>query len=110
MDKLKNGIKYLDLTANNYGYGSVPAMDMEAFTLLIKPGNQRPEYLDPKFFTARNLNRKMLIEIDEENGIQVEKIGYRTGTLAAGSTELQEGLAAFREKRSPRFGQQKENS
>ncbi len=78
------GIKYLDLTANNYGYGSVPAMDMEAFTLLIKPGNSDPEYLDPKQFTARNLNRRMLIEVDEQNGIQVEKTGYRTGTLAAG--------------------------
>lgn len=78
-----NGIRYLDLTAENYAYTTVPEMDMEAFSLLIKPGTESPEYIPAANFTPRNIERQMLVDVADQNQITVRKSGVRKGSLAA---------------------------
>jgi len=77
------GIRYLDLTANNYPYGSAPDMDLQGFSLLIKPGVTAPEYLQEGQFSPRNVIREMKISIQEDNGVEVEKTNLKSGSQAA---------------------------
>lgn len=77
------GLRYLDLTANNYPYGSVPDMDLQGFSLLIKPGVTAPDYLQKTQFSPRNVFRKMKVVIQNDNGLEVEKTNLKTGSQAA---------------------------
>lgn len=77
------GIRYLDLTGNNYPYGSIPEMDREGFSLLIKPGNKRPASLDSEIFTPRNVRRDMRVKIFADNSVELSKVTTKTGALAA---------------------------
>ena len=76
-----DGVQYLDLTASNYPYGSLPDLDVEGFSLEIKPGITEPFYLAQS--SSRNILRKMKVIIDEDNSVTLEKQGTRSGSLAA---------------------------
>ncbi|MBI5470712.1 MAG: DUF3857 domain-containing protein [Ignavibacteriae bacterium] len=79
----KAGLLYLDLTANNFPFGSAPGPDVNAFSLLIKKGSSKPEYLTRKNFSPNNVFRTSLVTIDADNGINVKHTSKRTGSQSA---------------------------
>lgn len=79
----ENGIQYLDLTANNYPFGGLPAMDIDGFSLLIKKGVTAPQYLEKNQFLESTLARTMKLTITEDGSGKFVKTGVRTGNLAA---------------------------
>jgi tetratricopeptide (TPR) repeat protein len=80
----KSGLKYLDLTAYNYPLNSVPQLDTEAFSLLIKPGVKFTEYLPKDRFTSRTITRQSKVGIQENMSISVQHKSSAQG--AAGAT------------------------
>ena len=79
----KNGLLYLDLTANNFPFGSAPGPDVNAFSLLIKKGSEKPEYLGKDRFSPNNVFRSSIVSIDAQNGINVKHSSKRTGSESA---------------------------
>ena len=78
-----NGPLYLDLTANNYPLGSVPDLDINAFSLKIKDGVEAPNYLTRDYFISRDIFRKSVIEVTDENRLIVKTSEYCTGAQGA---------------------------
>lgn len=76
------GLKYLDLTANNYPIGSVPQSDIDAFALVIKPGVTGPTRL-PGGGIPRTMTVRMNLALDAENGLVGTCATVGTGTVAA---------------------------
>jgi hypothetical protein len=81
--EIDGSIHYLDLTAQNYPIGSVPGMDMDAFSLLIKPGVKKPFYLSLENFNQSSIERKADLIIRDDNGIHSTIESIRTNRLAA---------------------------
>ncbi|MBX2991575.1 MAG: DUF3857 domain-containing protein [Bacteroidetes bacterium] len=79
----EQGIRYLDLTANNFPYGSAPSPDINAFSLLIAPNNTKPGYLGKKEFSPSNVHRKTTVTIAVDNSISVRHESKRTGVETA---------------------------
>lgn len=79
----KNGLMYLDLTANNFPFGSAPPPDVNAFSLLIKDGADKPEYLSRKDFTSNNVFRTTAVTIVGDNAIDVKHSSKRSGAESA---------------------------
>jgi tetratricopeptide (TPR) repeat protein len=77
------GIRYLDLTGSNFPYGSIPEMDLNGFSLMIKPGTREPSRLKRENFLLRNILREMIVKIHPDNSVELEKTGIKTGSLAA---------------------------
>lgn len=78
----KRGIRYLDLTAENYPSGSLPRVDQYAAALLIKPGVQSPFTLDQAWFMPRNIVRTTKAAMNKDQSIDFLKTVKRTGSLA----------------------------
>lgn len=78
------GLLYLDLTANNFPFGSAPAPDVNAFSLLIAPSNRTPAYLTKKDFLPNNVFRTTTVAINADNGIGVKHVSKRSGAESAG--------------------------
>ena len=79
----KKGLMYLDLTANNFPFGSAPPPDVNAFSLLIKDGTNKPNYLVKKDFTSNNVYRNTTVTIANDNSINVKHTSKRTGAESA---------------------------
>ncbi len=79
----KTGLKYLDLTAYNYPVNSVPEGDIDAFSLLIKPGVKTTGYIPGDRFAPRNVSHQITVEISKDNSISVQNKMNVTGTLSA---------------------------
>lgn len=79
----EHGLVYLDLTANNFPFGSAPAPDVNAFTLLIKEGSRKPEYLAKKNFSPNNVFRSTTVVLERDNSITVHHTSRRTGSESA---------------------------
>ena len=79
----KTGLQYLDFTANNHPVGSAPAMDIDGFSLLIKPGVRQPEYLKREDFMANTVLREEKVVLREDNSALLQVVTTRTGNLAA---------------------------
>jgi hypothetical protein len=77
------GLKYLDLTANNYPIGSMPEMDLNAFALLIRPGSKEPHYLTPSGMMGRNVTTTTTASISTENVLSGKRNTSLTGGVAA---------------------------
>ncbi|HVK37197.1 MAG TPA: DUF3857 domain-containing protein [Candidatus Kapabacteria bacterium] len=77
------GIRYLDLTANNYPYGSLPDGDRGAFMLLVRPGVTAPEHLPSNGLIARNLTVAAKFDLSENNALTGERRLEGTGGIAA---------------------------
>ncbi|MGH1366640.1 MAG: DUF3857 domain-containing protein [Calditrichia bacterium] len=77
------GTQFLDLTANNYPYRSVPEMDREGFSLLIKKGSTKPFHLDPTGFLQREVNRDSQMKMASDNTISLVKHSSKSASLAA---------------------------
>lgn len=82
--ELKKSMLYLDLTAQNYPVGSVPNMDVDAFSLLIKPGTTKPFYLSADNFKRSAIKRRSKIIITDDDGLRNTIETTRTYKLAAG--------------------------
>lgn len=80
----KQGLLYLDLTANNFPFGSAPPPDIDAFTLLIKPNVNTPAYLTKKNFSPNNVSRATIVTLASDNSISVKHMSKRTGSESAG--------------------------
>lgn len=76
------GLKYLDLTANNYPIGSIPQSDIDAFALVIKPGVTGPTRL-PGGGIPRTMTVRMNLALDAQNGLVGTCATVGTGTAAA---------------------------
>ena len=79
----ETGLSYLDFTANNHPVGSAPAMDIDGFSLLIKPGVSQPEYLKRKDFMANTILREQKVVLRDDNSALLQVATTRTGNLAA---------------------------
>src|SRR5215510_3478290 len=69
--EMPGGFKYLDLTAYNYPMNSVPEGDLGAFSLLIKPGINKPEYLTHDKFAPRRIIRHTNADLRDGKGMAV---------------------------------------
>jgi tetratricopeptide (TPR) repeat protein len=77
------GLKYLDLTANNFPYGSMPDHDLGAFALVIRPGSTAPQYLNPSGLLGRNIMEQTSASISPENVMTGHRKTSVTGSVAA---------------------------
>jgi tetratricopeptide (TPR) repeat protein len=81
--EIDGGVRYLDLTANNYPYGSLPDGDRGAFMLLVRPGVTAPEHLPAQGILPRNLTVAAQFDLDENNSLAGERHLEGTGGIAA---------------------------
>ena len=79
--ELPDSALYMDLTAKMYPLGSVTRTTLDAFSLLIKPGEKEPFYLPENKFMKREITRKTNASFDDENGINIKIVTNRTGAL-----------------------------
>jgi len=77
------GIRYLDLTANNFPMGSVPSADLDAFSLDIAPGAKSPTYLLKKNFSASSIHRTATGVLHDDNSVTLKRSSMRTGGATA---------------------------
>lgn len=75
--------QYLDLTANNYPYGSLPEGDRGAFMLHVRPGVTAPQYLTSNGEIPRNLTIAASFELRDENSLTGERQVVGSGGIAA---------------------------
>ncbi len=78
-----HGLQYLDLTANNYPFGSMPEPDLSAFALLIRSGTTAPTYLTPSGLLGRNVVMKTTAAVSQENVLTGRRKTMMTGSIAA---------------------------
>lgn len=90
----KTGMQYLDLTANNYPVNAMPELDIEGFSLLIKPGVRAPGYLSRESTAPRVVARRAVATIREDNSIAVEERSRKTGSLGAAMRQQYRHLSA----------------
>jgi len=74
------GRLFLDLTAANVPIGSVPFGDIDAFCLLIKPGEKAPFRLDRSFFTPNNSYVSTSVVMQADNSAIVSRTFTHTGS------------------------------
>ncbi|KAA3613785.1 MAG: tetratricopeptide repeat protein [Calditrichaeota bacterium] len=79
----EKGLKYLDLTAYNYPVGTVPEMDVDSFSLLIKKGKTEPEHLDAQKFLPKKVTRKSKVTLKEDNSVIISVDVVRSGSITA---------------------------
>ncbi|MBM3263800.1 MAG: DUF3857 domain-containing protein [candidate division Zixibacteria bacterium] len=82
---VENGsrLEYLDFTANHHPVGSLPVMDMDGFSLLIRPGIKTPEYLSRQQFIGNNIFRETKVELKDDNAALFRIEATRTGNMTA---------------------------
>src|SRR5215510_2756060 len=84
----RQGLRYLDLTAHNLPFNSLPELDREAFSLLIKPGVNAPRLLPTERLAPSLISRHSRIEVKDDLGIQVQYKLSAQGTSAADLREM----------------------
>jgi tetratricopeptide (TPR) repeat protein len=82
--ELNDSTLYLDLTAQNYPIGSIPTMDIDAFSLLIKKSTTKPFYLSSNYFKRAAIKRNTKISVTEDDAIHSTIETIRSYGLAAG--------------------------
>ena len=102
----ENGLQYLDFTASGHPVGSLPAMDMGGFSLLVKPGVTVPNYLSRADFMSNNIYRESTVAINPEYNLVAHKSTVCKGYMGATIRYLYKDLSqkerekAFTEKLS----------
>lgn len=95
------GLRYLDLTAQNYPVNSLPMPDREAFSLLIKPGNKAAALLPLANDAPGVIKYDTTLKINPDFSVQVQQTTDWLGETAAyprivfrykGKTELNKML------------------
>lgn len=108
----KNGEKFIDLTANNVPVNSLPALDIDAFYLIIKSGVTAPARI-PKNSSQKNISlRQSVVNIKPDGILSIKSLVKKTGLLAAAyrdqyryidSTEGKKNITETVSKRFPNF-------
>jgi tetratricopeptide (TPR) repeat protein len=80
---LKDGVRYLDLTASNFSLGTIPPVVNGAFSLAITDSLRRPMYLASPYFGANKLARTTKAVLQDDNSITVECLSHRSGPFSA---------------------------
>ncbi|MBS1537645.1 MAG: DUF3857 domain-containing protein [Bacteroidetes bacterium] len=83
VDNGTNPPTFLDLTANNHPVGSIPTMDRDAFSLVIKPGNTQPILLPRVQSAAPNMIANTTLTLDETNNAVLSNSTEYSGVLTA---------------------------
>ena len=78
----KQGVKYFDLTSDNYPAGSLPRADQYASALLIKPGENNTFTLDQSWFMPRNVIRTQHVTVNKDLSLDFSRTVKRTGSSA----------------------------
>lgn len=73
------GRLFLDLTADDMPIGSIPFADVDAFCLLIKPGEKAPFRLTRELFKPNNVVAKTTVEIRPDNSARIVQQLTHTG-------------------------------
>jgi tetratricopeptide (TPR) repeat protein len=79
----RDGPMYLDLTANNFPLGAVPEPDLQSFSLVIKEGVKKPQYISSKWILDREIRRNTRVELLEDNRAAVTSFCQSSGTPSA---------------------------
>lgn len=77
---LPEGSLFLDLTAPNLPLGSVPFADINAYALIIKPGERYLVRLEPRLFNPSNVYSQSTIDIAPDNSATISQTFRHTGT------------------------------
>ncbi len=77
---------YMDLTAHNYPFKSLPLADQNAFALLIKEGETQPFYLK-NFSLKSTLIRTNNVTLEPDNSVHIKINTLRTGATTAGTRD-----------------------
>lgn len=77
--ELEAGPVFLDLTADNVPVGSLPFADMDAFSLVIRPGYLIPSRIKRTLFTPNNVYVDTRIAIKEDLSATIEQTLRHTG-------------------------------
>ncbi len=76
---LETGPLFLDLTADNVPVGSMPFGDLDAFSMVIKPGFLIPSRIQRNLFTPNNVYVETKISLKEDLSATVEQTLKHTG-------------------------------
>lgn len=76
------GPVFLDLTAKNYPYASLPEADRGAFSLLIKKGNENSMYIHSGNIVESKIIRDTKCAIDANSGINIISNATKEGAVA----------------------------
>jgi tetratricopeptide (TPR) repeat protein len=79
----KAGLKYIDLTAYNYHVSSLPETDIDAFSLLIRPGVKTTDYIPRDRSASRTVTHQIIVDVMKDNSISVQNKMGMTGALGA---------------------------
>ncbi len=79
----EQGLLYMDLTAQNYPFRSVPGGDRDAFALSIIPGTKAPFYLKGEYFTPRLTRRTSTVTLSDDNTAEIVRNTTRSGSAGA---------------------------
>lgn len=79
----KSGLKFLDLTAHNFHYKSLPELDINGLYLLIKDGITSAGHVPDNGFYPDNIIRNTTIIIKDNDGISGTTTTTKTGLQAA---------------------------
>jgi len=79
----RNGLRYLDLTAHNLPADSLPELDREALSLVIKPGVKAATLLPVEKLAPRQVIHRTNVEIKDDMGAQFQYISDWQGAAAA---------------------------
>ncbi|MEP7341066.1 MAG: transglutaminase domain-containing protein, partial [Acidobacteriota bacterium] len=79
----KNGLRYLDLTAHNLPADSLPELDREAFSLLIKPDIKNAALLPVDKLAPRQVIHRTNVEVKEDMAAQIQYNSDWQGAAAA---------------------------
>lgn len=79
----ENGLKFLDLTAANFHYQTLPELDVNGFYLLIKDGIKEPGHVPDAGFYPDNIIRKTTITVRKDDSIEGTNISLKSGIHSA---------------------------
>lgn len=79
----EGGLKFLDLTAANFHYETLPELDIDGFYLLIKDGIKAPGHVPDANFYPDNITRKTTLTVRSDDGIEGTNITTKGGIHSA---------------------------
>jgi len=77
------GVIYMDLTAQNFPFRSVPIGDRDAFALSIVSGNKAPIHLTDEMFSPRLSKRVSKVTLLEDNSAEIVRHNKKWGASGA---------------------------
>ncbi len=81
--ELDDELMYMDLTANNYSFGSIPELDIDGFSLLIREGETEPFLMPDEGFVPNSLTTKTNMKVRDDNSISVSLKSAQSGNFSA---------------------------